>query len=61
MASEEGVGEGDWPFAVSFEQVADAQSGSPSCVDASGNLVGDFSVSGGTGEECGCYYGNFGL
>ena len=46
-----------WPYAVKVEQVSDAGAGIPTCVDSSGNSVGDFSVSD-TSQMCDCLYVN---
>lgn len=48
-----------WPYAAKVEQVIGAASGTPTCVDATGNSVGDFSVSDGT-QLCDCLYLNTG-
>ncbi|TVY83482.1 hypothetical protein LSUE1_G002711 [Lachnellula suecica] len=48
-----------WPNAVKIEQVATSGSGTPTCLDPSGNSLGDFSVSQ-QGETCDCLYINTG-
>jgi hypothetical protein len=48
-----------WPFAAKVEQVAGAGAGTPACLDASGNVLGDFSVSD-TTQLCDCVYLNTG-
>jgi hypothetical protein len=48
-----------WPHAVKVEQVASSGSGTPTCLDPSGNSLGDFSVSQ-QGELCDCLYLNTG-
>ena len=48
-----------WPYAVKVEQVSAAGAGTPTCLDASGNSMGDFSVSD-TAELCDCLYLNTG-
>jgi hypothetical protein len=48
-----------WPYAAKVEQVAGAGAGTPTCVDPSGNSLGDFSVSDGT-QLCDCLYLNTG-
>lgn len=48
-----------WPYAVKVEQVAASGSGTPTCLDPSGNSVGDFSVSD-AGQLCDCLYLNTG-
>lgn len=48
-----------WPYAVKVEQISGAGTGTPDCVDSSGNSLGDFSVSDG-GDLCDCLYLNTG-
>lgn len=48
-----------WPYAVKIEQVAASGSGTPTCLDPSGNSVGDFSITGGD-QICDCLYLNTG-
>jgi len=48
-----------WPNAVRIEQVASSGSGSPTCLDPSGDSLGDFSVQQ-QGEMCDCSYMNTG-
>lgn len=59
----EEMGGGDafeaWPFAVRVNQVANAGVGTPTCVDGSGNSLGDFGVAD-TSLTCGCDYMNTG-
>ncbi|KAG9249282.1 hypothetical protein BJ878DRAFT_563336 [Calycina marina] len=46
-----------WQYMVNIEQTATATTGSPSCVNAAGTNLGDFTAQG----ECGCTYVNSGL
>lgn len=48
-----------WPNAVRIEQMAASGTGSPTCLDPSGNSLGDFSVQQ-QGEQCDCLYVNTG-
>jgi hypothetical protein len=48
-----------WPYAAKVEQVTGAGAGTPTCLDPSGNSLGDFSVSDGT-QLCDCLYLNTG-
>ncbi|KAG4435272.1 hypothetical protein IFR05_009232 [Cadophora sp. M221] len=48
-----------WPYAVKIEQVASAGEGTPTCLDPSGESLGDFSVTDGT-QLCDCLYLNTG-
>lgn len=48
-----------WPYAVKVEQVAGAGAGTPTCLDSSGNSLGDFSVSD-RSQLCDCLYLNTG-
>jgi hypothetical protein len=49
-----------WPYAVKVEQIANAGSGTPTCVDTQGNEVGgDYSVAD-TTQSCDCLYLNTG-
>ena len=48
-----------WPYAVKVEQVTGAGVGTPTCLDPSGNSLGDFSVSDRT-QLCDCLYLNTG-
>lgn len=48
---------GAWPFAVDIQQGATSESGSPTCLDPSGNSLGTFSVQQ-DGESCQCAYLN---
>ncbi|KAH8813253.1 hypothetical protein F5884DRAFT_879452 [Xylogone sp. PMI_703] len=48
-----------WPYAAKVEQVIGAGPGTPTCVDAAGNPLGDFTVSDGT-KLCDCLYLNTG-
>jgi hypothetical protein len=48
-----------WPYAVKVEQVSAAGPRTPTCLDASGNSMGDFSVSD-TADLCDCLYLNSG-
>jgi hypothetical protein len=48
-----------WPYAAKIEQVTGAAAGTPTCVDSSGNVLGNFSVSDGT-QLCDCLYLNTG-
>lgn len=50
---------GPWPYAVRVEQVAASGAGTPTCLDASGNSLGDFSVAT-EAEFCNCLYLNTG-
>lgn len=48
-----------WPYAVKVEQVVGAGEGTPTCLDPSGNSLGNFSVSDGS-QLCDCLYLNTG-
>ncbi|RFU33275.1 hypothetical protein B7463_g3080, partial [Scytalidium lignicola] len=48
-----------WPYAAKVEQVIGAGSGTPTCVDTTGDSLGDFSVLDGT-KLCDCLYLNTG-
>jgi len=48
-----------WPYAVRFEQAAEAELGIPDCTDPSGQSLGDFSVTS-QGQVCQCLYQNTG-
>lgn len=48
-----------WPYAVKVEQVTGAGADVPTCVDPSGQVLGDFSVDDGT-KLCDCLYLNYG-
>ena len=48
-----------WPYAVKIEQISDGGAGTPTCLDPSGNSLGDFSVSN-TAQQCDCTYLNTG-
>lgn len=50
-----------WPFAVEVAQVQQAGAGVPDCLDSRGVSVGNFSVTGGSAAECGCWYSNTAL
>ncbi|RDW87640.1 hypothetical protein BP5796_03334 [Coleophoma crateriformis] len=48
-----------WPYAVRVEQIAQSGPRTPSCLDASGISLGDFSLSE-AGDPCDCLYMNTG-
>jgi hypothetical protein len=48
-----------WPYAVQVEQIADSGTGTPTCLDSSGNSLGDFSVKE-QNKQCSCNYLNTG-
>jgi hypothetical protein len=48
-----------WPYMAKVEQVAASGAGTPTCLDPSGNVMGDFSVSDPT-QLCDCLYLNTG-
>jgi len=48
-----------WPYAVMIKQVSGSGSGTPTCVDADLNDLGDFTVGNG-GGNCECSYVNTG-
>jgi hypothetical protein len=48
-----------WPYAVKVEQVSAAGVGTPTCLDPSGQSLGDFSVADGS-QLCDCLYLNTG-
>ncbi|KAI9047469.1 hypothetical protein LZ554_008188 [Drepanopeziza brunnea f. sp. 'monogermtubi'] len=48
-----------WPYAVKVELIAAAGSGTPTCLDPSGNSLGDFSVADAS-QTCDCLYLNTG-
>ena len=50
-----------WPFRVDISETQMPRKGVPSCVDTRGVSLGDFSLPGGSGGPCGCWYTNFGL
>ncbi|KAF4631990.1 hypothetical protein G7Y89_g6139 [Cudoniella acicularis] len=50
---------GEWPFAARIEQIAGGGEGTPTCVDPSGNSLGDFSEQDDS-QLCDCLYLNYG-
>ncbi|RDW73136.1 hypothetical protein BP6252_07043 [Coleophoma cylindrospora] len=59
MASTESKTFAPWPYAARVEQIAQSGPRTPSCLDASGMSLGDFSLSE-AGDQCDCLYMNTG-